>query len=262
MPKDRASKTKPTPAKKPTSLVTFLLDRSGSMRSCQAATIEAFNGFLSGLKEEKDAEITFSFLQFDSVSFDKCCVNSPIAQVPDLSTETYQPRGSTPLIDAAVKTIRAVEGALVTRDDNPKIVICIQTDGHENESRQHTWEELRALVFAKTELGWEFNFMGAGIEGYDQAVRMGIGAMNTMSYDSADLARTRHAFAASAANTREFSKGAVMNTAYSVSQRVGSGDKHFEKWIGGTPNTARAVVHHTTTIALVKPLVEPLDLTK
>jgi hypothetical protein len=217
---------------KPTALVTFLLDRSGSMASCRDVTIEAFNGYLSGLKEETEADFSFTLLQFDTASLDKCCVNAPVRHVPELTTATYQPRGGTPLIDAAVKTIRAVEGALATRDDKPKVVICIQTDGHENASNQHTWEELRGLVSQKTDAGWEFNFMGAGIEGYDQAARMGIVAMNTVSYDSTDRGATQAAFYASAAATRSYAAGNAASTQYSVLQKSQAGDTHAAKWDG------------------------------
>jgi hypothetical protein len=47
--------------------------------------------------------------------------------------------------DAAVKTIRAVDASLASRSDSPKVVICIQTDGQENQSTEHTWEELRGF---------------------------------------------------------------------------------------------------------------------
>ena len=236
------SKTKPAAAKKakaapknPSTLVTFLLDRSGSMGSCRGITIEAFNTYLNGLKEETKADISFTLLQFDDQSLDKCCVNESVKEVPGLTLATYVPRGFTPLIDAAVKTIQAVDAALKTRDDKPKIVVCIQTDGAENRSREHTWEELKELVTAKTAEGWEFNFMGAGIEGYDQAAKMGIAAVSTMSYDSRDWGHTQAAFAASAQNTRSFSRGLSKNMQYSVSDRMSAGDAHFGKWLGGDP---------------------------
>jgi hypothetical protein len=94
---------------------------------------------------------------------------------------TYQPRGGTPLIDAALKTIAAVEDSLAKYDTVPKVIVCIQTDGEENSSTEHTWEELKQVVAEKTKKGWQFNFMGTGIDAYDQGARMGIAAANTMS---------------------------------------------------------------------------------
>src|SRR4051794_12591414 len=128
---------------KPSSLVTFLLDRTGSMQSCKDATIEGFNGYLAGLQAEPDADILFSLVQFDHfggrVQLEKVCVTTPVADVQPLNEETFVPRGGTPLIDAAYYTIRAVEAVVAIRTDKPRIVVCIQTDGEENQSADHTW---------------------------------------------------------------------------------------------------------------------------
>lgn len=235
------AKAKTKPAAKPTSLVTFLLDRSHSMWACKAATIEAFNAYLSELQEETQASISFTFLQFDTASLDKVCIAIPVSDARPLTEASYQPRGGTPLIDAAVKTIRAVEASLSARDDKPKVVVCIQTDGEENSSIEHTWEELRGIVTGKIAEGWEFNFMGAGIDGYTQAAKMGVGAGNTVSYDHANFATTRAAFAASASNARSFVTGQSTNTAYTVGQRAESGDRfaHQNGVGGGAPAAVR-----------------------
>lgn len=209
-------------------LVTFLLDRSGSMDAIKAATIEAFNAYLDTLKAGGDG-IEFSFLQFDTQSLDKICVNEPVTKVQGLTPLTYQPRGGTPLIDAAYKTIKAVESALPSRKDKPKIVVCIQTDGEENQSTEHTWESLSALVKAKIADGWQFNFMGAGIDAYAQGAKMGIAAMSTMSYDPSKVQTTLAAFAASAHNTMSYASGDAANTDYSFVQRGASGDAFAHK---------------------------------
>ena len=214
------------PTAKPASLVTFLLDRSSSMLSGKGATIEGFNGYLAGLQAEKDAKIDFTFLQFDSISLDKVCVAIPVVDAKPLTDETYQPRGGTPLIRAAIQTIQAVAASLLARDDKPKVVICIQTDGEENESgREFTWTSLQNLVAAKQAEGWEFNFLGAGIDAYQQGARMGISALNTMSYDRTQAHTVKEAFSASAANTAGFAAGRVGSTAYSNAQRGAAGDR-------------------------------------
>ena len=212
-------------------LVTFLLDRTGSMSSCKDATIEAFNGYLDGLKEDGDA-LDFTFLQFDSVSLDKICVAENVSKVALLTSQTYQPRASTPLVDCAYKTIKAVEESLTKRDDKPKVVICIQTDGQENASIEHSMAELNALIKEKSALGWQFNFMGAGIDAYQQGSLMGISAQATMAYDQHSKTATRAAFTASASNTRMFARGESANTSYSMGQRAASGDAFAHRVFG------------------------------
>lgn len=202
-------------------LVTLLLDRSASMQSVHAQTVSAYNEYVDGLRRSK-APIEFTFLQFDTQSLDKVFVAEPIAKIPVMKDSDFQPRGATPLIDSAYATIKAVEGQ--EKAKGAKIVICIQTDGEENSSMKHNWEELKSLIAKKTKDGWQFNFMGCGIDAYQQSARMGLTAGQTVSY-SPDMASTRAAFAAQASNTVSYAAGAVMDTSFLASQKAASGDK-------------------------------------
>lgn len=207
----------------PRTLVTFLLDRTGSMHSIADDTIGAFNAYLEGLQQDGEL-IDFTHVQFDSVSIDKLCVCVPVKEAKMLDKTTYQPRASTPLIDASFKTIKAVEASLADKDPKTKVVICIQTDGHENCSTEHTWNDLNALIKEKSALGWQFNFMGCGIDAYQQSRMMGIADVQTMSYDRHNLTATKSAFRASGANTRSFAGGQSVDTSYSAKQRLDAGD--------------------------------------
>ncbi len=203
-------------------LVTFLLDRSGSMESTKDDTIGAFNAYLGGMRGEPG--IDFTLVQFYSMGIDKVCVREPIKSAPELSKDNFQPRGSTPLIDAAYKTIKAVEAA-VGDDKETKVVICILTDGHENCSAEHTWADLNALIKDKTALGWQFNFMGAGIDAYDQGAKMGISSVNTMSYDSADPVAMASAFRGRASATVAYASGLSSNLSIGDAEKQAAGDR-------------------------------------
>jgi len=205
-------------------LVTFLLDRTGSMEAIRDDTIGGFNAYLDGLKGTGEADIDFTLIQFDSVSIDKICVAVPVAEVAKLTRETYQPRASTPLIDAAVKTINAVEASLLSQPA-AKVVICIQTDGQENSSTEHNWAELNALVKEKSAKRWQFNFMGVGIDAYDQGARMGISPAATMAYDHRDPQATVAAFSASAENARRYACAEIDDTDYRPAQKAAAGDR-------------------------------------
>jgi hypothetical protein len=92
-----------------TTLVTFLLDRSGSMGDIWDETIGGFNAYIETLQRGGEA-IKFTLLQFDTGGIDKCCVAEPVANIKRLDRDSYQPRGGTPLIDAAFKTINGRRG--------------------------------------------------------------------------------------------------------------------------------------------------------
>lgn len=203
-------------------LVTFLLDRTGSMQSIKDDTIGAFNSYLDELQKGGD-DILFTLIQFDSTSTDKICVRTPVAEAPRLDHDNFKPRDMTPLIDASVKTIKAVERSLAEHPAD-KVVICILTDGDENRSTEYTWDNLAALIKEKREAGWQFNFMGAGIDAYKQGARMGILPADTMSYDSHDSQKTREAFASAAVNTRGFASGTRSDTSWSTEQKKAAGD--------------------------------------
>jgi hypothetical protein len=204
-------------------IVTFLLDKSGSMEAVKDDTIGAYNGYLDKLQEDP-ADMTFSLVQFDSISIETTCKNVPVSEAPKLTGTTYLPRAWTPLVDAAVKTIKAVEEAVaLEKNRGSKVVIAIQTDGVENASREHTTIELQSLIKEKTALGWQFIFMGCGVDAYAQASQYGIARGSTLSY-SKDRVATQNAFAATAQNTSSFARGASMSAGYSDAQKLASGD--------------------------------------
>jgi len=212
-----------------TTLVTFLLDRSGSMDACKAATIEGFNAYLATLRQAT-TPILFTLLQFDSQSLDKVCFEQVPAAVADLTNQSFVPRGGTPLIESCMKTIRAIAGKAV----KPKVVVNFQTDGEENASGpEYTWDALKALIAEKTAQGWQFNFLGAGVDAYAHAQNAGVAAMAAMSYDHTNPHATRAAFADSALNATMFASGRSKNTEYSMQQRRASGDMHADRVFAG-----------------------------
>lgn len=217
-------------------LVTLLLDRSGSMQSVRDDTVGAINAWLGELRQT-ETEMRFSLVLFDEhhgrMELQKLHVATPIREVPDLKPEQFQPRGMTPLIDAACDTIRAVRESLEGRDD-VKVIFAIQTDGDENRSRENRWEDLRALIADCEKEGWQFNFMGCGIDAYGQGARMGIRSENTVSYGK-DLLATRAAFAATAENTRLYASGARADVSYTAEQKLRSGDRFDPALTGRAP---------------------------
>ncbi len=205
-------------------LVTFLLDRTGSMEAIKDDTIGGFNAYLGGLQDDGEL-IDFTLVQFDSMGLEKICVAVPVAEAPQLTKDNFIPRASTPLIDAAVKTIKAVEASLDGKEA-PQVVICIQTDGQENASTEHTWDELNALIKEKAAAGWQFNFMGAGIDAYEQGARMGLSADSTLSYDSKDAFATRAAFSSRAAAAADYSHRRRADMLFSADEKDAAGDRY------------------------------------
>lgn len=210
-------------------LVTLLLDRSGSMQELKSDTIGAINAYREQLRKS-GADIRYSQVHFDSnlngeMELERICVAQPIAEVPDMTAADYHPRGGTPLIDAACATIHAVANSLAEagKTEGTRVVIAIQTDGDENRSVENSWEGLKALIAEKEKAGWEFVFMGAGINAYAQGARMGIARGKTVSYGK-DRAQTEAVFAATARNVSLFASGEARSMAYTDLQKKAAGD--------------------------------------
>ena len=117
-------------------IVSFLLDRTGSMATIKDETISGFNVYLDTLERAAGDLVTLTLLQFDSQSIDTLYAGSKLSEVQRLTPETYQPRAYTPLIDACMATVNATEEIVAQRRDTPRIIVVFQTDGDENASRK------------------------------------------------------------------------------------------------------------------------------
>ena len=163
--------------------VSFLLDETGSMQSIKDDTIGGFNAYLKEL-QQGDGETLFSLVSFNSSRTAKRYVAEPIKAVKPLTEEDYRPNAMTPLIDAAVKIIKATDEAVESRTGDADVVVVMQTDGQENVSVEYTSADLALLVKEKEAAGWQFVFLGAGMDAFEAARDAGLdlAAERVMSY--------------------------------------------------------------------------------
>tara|TARA_B100001167_G_scaffold173120_1_gene125172 strand:- start:457 stop:1179 length:723 start_codon:yes stop_codon:yes gene_type:complete len=213
-----------TTSENTTKYVSFLLDETGSMHSIKEDTIGGFNEYVDILKKDGD-DIAFSLVSFNSNGTKSRYVAEPLDAVPPLTNDNYRPAAMTPLIDASVKTIKATAKAVKKRKDDPVVLVVIQTDGYENCSRKHTAADLAALVKEKTEAGWEFVFLGAGLDAFEAARSAGvrIDRKKTVQYDRG---YSRAVFRETAVNSAEFLKSGDRDWLdYSQEQRTKVRDK-------------------------------------
>ena len=206
-------------------LVTFLLDRTGSMKSIRDDTIGGFNAYLDGLKGDGTGTIEFTLIQFE---LDQRRQN--LRRRADRRGEQADPRYlSAARLHSASSTPPTRPSRRSRRRASP-----IPPSGSSSASRptgkrtprpSASWNELNALVKEKAAKGWQFNFMGVGIDAYDQAARMGVPVAATMAYDHRNAEATRAAFAASAESARAFSLGRAARTVYCEAQKRSAGDR-------------------------------------
>jgi hypothetical protein len=97
--------------------ISVILDRTGSMGSIRDDTIGGYNAYLEKQQDEP-GEATLTLVQFDTQDpYEVIHHFLPIKDVPNLTRQTYVPRGSTPLLDAIGRGINDLEQSLATLPD-------------------------------------------------------------------------------------------------------------------------------------------------
>jgi hypothetical protein len=218
------------PKKTVTTFVSFLLDETGSMESIKDDTVGGFNAYVEKLQKE-GGEILFSLVSFNSSRTRKRYVAEPIGEVRPLIAGDYEPQAMTPLIDASVKIIKATAEAVSKRTDDPAVVIVLQTDGAENVSVEYAAADLAALVKEKEQAGWQFVFLGAGLDAFAAAREAGLhlDAVNVVAYERA---LSRQVFAAAATNVARFAAtGNARDLGFSEEQRRRVGDRYTRRYL-------------------------------
>ena len=197
-------------------LISVILDRSGSMASVLEPTIQGFNEFLKTQRQQNDGgRALMSLTQFDN-RYEINFVGEPIENVPDLDTNSYVPRGTTALYDAIGRTVHEVEAW--TRENNwaERVLVLIITDGQENASREYTFEAARALIEQKEKGGWNVAYMGANQDSYAVGGSLSIRRDFSANYDST-----------AAGTTANFQRMASATSKYRASKAKGTAAPSF-----------------------------------
>lgn len=210
---------KPKRAGKNTAHVVFILDDSASMQSCRQQTIDGFNEFLQGQRESEILTYV-SLYKFDGAHV--TCVHNHVnvKAVPNLEPATYNPRGSTNLLDAMGDVMNIVNEQLKLKKkkDRDSVTLVILTDGEENSSQRFDNNKIKAMVEAAEGKDWGFFFLGANIDAFAVGSSLGFGVANTIQYSTANMSATMKS-ASRASNDMKVARSQGMDTvmAYATS---------------------------------------------
>ena len=197
-------------------LITIVLDESGSMHSCWDTTIAGFNEFVQGQRAAETAAGAgyLSLMKFDAPQIKTVFNNRPLNEVPLLDKKNYTPNGGTNLLDAIGDAIESVNAILAAskKKDRPGVIITIMTDGAENASTRYNNAKIKAMVAAAEKADWTFTFLGANIDAFAVGSTFGMNASNSVNYSTANMAETMTSVSASTARMR-FAKTAGVSTA-------------------------------------------------
>ncbi|MDX6289524.1 MAG: hypothetical protein QOH42_1323, partial [Blastocatellia bacterium] len=146
----------------------------------------------------------------------------PVRDVPNLNGDTYQPRGSTPLLDALGLTINSTGRTLaaIPEANRPdKIVFVVITDGQENASHKFTKSQVKEMINHQMEkYDWQFIYLGANQDAFAEAGSVGIAMANAANFDADRMPMAYAATSVNIANYRRTAQTASLK--YSDEQRA------------------------------------------
>jgi len=148
--------------------------------------IGGFNTFIDEqIRNGADARMTI--VQFDSQDPQDVTIwGAPLPEITHLDSQTFVPRGGTPLLDATGlligRTMVDQSARLAAGLRAEDIIFVTITDGEENQSREFNLAQIRELIEKRTEEGWAFIYLSAGIDAYADAAQMGIHSGDTQQW--------------------------------------------------------------------------------
>ena len=164
--------------------IVFVIDSSGSMYGSESDIIGGFNSMIQE-QRKNGFEAYVSVVLFSSSSevlYDRV----KLGDVKTMTARDYITGGSTALLDAlgnAIDHIKTIHKYARKEDVPTKTMFVVMTDGEENASRDYNNKQIRRLVKRQQEkYHWEFIFMGADIDAFASARRIGIRQSRTVEF--------------------------------------------------------------------------------
>jgi len=156
--------------------IVCVVDRSGSMGVIQDDARGGFNQFVQDQKKVP-GKAKLTLVLFDNeyiVAHD----GLDIQQVPDLTPETYVPRGTTALYDAIGRAVTTVGERLANTPEHErpgKVIVVILTDGQENASQEYNKARILEMITHQREVyRWEFMYLSADAAAFADGQAIGI----------------------------------------------------------------------------------------
>lgn len=172
--------------------VQIVLDRSGSMDSIAAATIDGLNGFLTKQKAIP-GKCLLSLADFDSQEPFRLAIDAiPLAEMRDLGPDDFRPRGGTPLLDALGLAIQRCDQRVKADADEDQVLVIV-TDGAENASTDFDGPQVAKLLKKRQAKGWTVLYLGANQDSFAVGASLNLSAGNVTNFEATD-AGVRSAF--------------------------------------------------------------------
>ena len=166
-------------------IVTFILDESGSMDPVREKTISGFNEYVSTLKSD-GTPILLRLMTFNSGGARVIYRFEDVSSIRDLTRTDYRPDHQTPLYDAIARGIFDTDAYLQQTGRQVDVIFTIMTDGLENKSRVYDRSQVFELISKREQKGWMLTYLGANQDAWYVGRSIGIVGAFTGDYDASD----------------------------------------------------------------------------
>lgn len=202
-----------------------MLDCSGSMEHLIPETKLALNNFIAEQKKI-GGDAHFSLYTFATACL-PYYAGIPMEMVQPVAVLTTG--GSTALYDAMSATIDKLGrrlGRMPEAVRPNKVVFVVLTDGHENASIKITKAGLlEKIKHQKEKYSWQFLFLGADADAFDDAAAIGIMHSQAMSWEADRPGGIMRAMVASSNAIGNYRSNNTSEAVYSVQDRINNNSK-------------------------------------
>lgn len=157
----------------------FFFDKSSSCSGTEKATISGFNVLIA--KEKRSGfPTTVSTILFDN---DYEIIHDRL-DIKRVNSFNYLAKGGTALYDCLCDNLsKIIKEDEVARVSSPKkTIVTIMTDGNDEHSIYYDLRDTKEIISKCKALGFEFIFLGNGIDAKKEAGKLGIDASHAENY--------------------------------------------------------------------------------
>jgi hypothetical protein len=186
------------------------------MEKIRADVIGGVNQLIAD-QQAQPGSCKFTMVTFDTQGYDYLHMATPIAQVQPITEADFVPRSGTNLYDAIGRAITELDVRVGVKNAVEVQLFTIFTDGEENSSNTYTREQIFTMIEEHQAKGWNFSYLGANQNAYQQSASIGIRYGSTQAY-AGDGAGAQAAYASYSSNV------SFMRARAASGQTVGDAD--------------------------------------
>jgi Mg-chelatase subunit ChlD len=147
--------------------IVIILDESGSMETIKNKMIDSINDLIKEQKQVKERTATFTLVKFND-RVNRVVKNKLLPDTKYITTEDYNPLGSTALYDAIADTINWFK-------NEKNVLMIIVTDGQENASRYYSKRDVYNMIENKKKRDeWSFVYLSNDLRTAEQGEHIGL----------------------------------------------------------------------------------------